>query len=82
MNDTLVALAGEAFICHQNGQLSQASALYKRVLRLMDLPVIRNNLGKLLANSDRHRAALVQYEQALALKPAYAEGVQLGFIAL
>jgi Flp pilus assembly protein TadD len=75
VNDTVLALAGEAFTRHHKGQRLEAITLYERILCLNDLPVIRNSLGQLLAESGRHNDALVHYERAAALDPSYADAL-------
>ncbi len=50
-------------------------ALYRRILALKDLPVIRNNLGHALAELGMFEPAIAEYRSAVELKPDYAEAV-------
>ncbi len=64
---------------HQSGQWDEAELLYKQILQLKpDLenqyyPIVSNNLGSIFEQQRKLDAAVESYQQALKLKPDYAE---------
>jgi predicted O-linked N-acetylglucosamine transferase (SPINDLY family) len=59
---------------YKAGRLSDAEAIYRRILALHpEIVEVRNNLGITLADQERTREAIEEYRQALALKPDFAE---------
>jgi tetratricopeptide (TPR) repeat protein len=75
INNTILALSAEAFACHSDGKLTQAIALYERILSFKNLPVIHNNLGQALTEIGDLNGAAAEFSQALTLRPDDAEAL-------
>ncbi len=73
--DILKDICDDAFAYHRDGQLREAIALYRRILVLKDLPLIRNNLGHALWELGQLDAATFEYRRAVELKPDYAQAL-------
>jgi protein O-GlcNAc transferase len=64
---------------HQSGQLDEAESLYKQILQFQlqlenqYYPIASSNLGSLFEQQGKLDAAVESYQQALRLKPDYAE---------
>jgi len=70
----VVSLFTEALRCHQAGRLTEAVALYDRVLLLKpDLPEAHGNRGVALAAAGRLGEAELAHRRAIALKPDFAD---------
>jgi Flp pilus assembly protein TadD/LPS sulfotransferase NodH len=72
--DKLQATFATALALYQAGRLTEAIALYKRVLLIRpDLPEPHNNLGAALASVGRLEEAAAAYRRAIELNPDNAE---------
>ncbi|KAB8333292.1 tetratricopeptide repeat protein [Scytonema tolypothrichoides VB-61278] len=64
---------------HQSGQLDEAESLYKQILQFQPelenqyYPIASSNLGSLFEQQGNLDAAVESYQQALRVKPDYAE---------
>jgi tetratricopeptide (TPR) repeat protein len=68
------ALTKEAFEHHQTGQLTQAIALYERILASWpNCPEIHYNLGIAFVGINKLTGAVASYRKAIRLKPDYGD---------
>jgi protein O-GlcNAc transferase len=79
IKDDVKSLAQMAVQKHQSGQWDEAELLYKQILQIrFELenqyhPIVNVNLGSLYEQQGKLVAAIEYYQQALTLKPDYAE---------
>jgi protein O-GlcNAc transferase len=64
-----------ALMAQKSGQEAEAERLYRQILGQAIVPEVLVNLGNLLARQGRHTEALPLYDQALAARPDFLEGL-------
>jgi protein O-GlcNAc transferase len=68
-------LYAAALAAQKAGKDAEAERLYRQVLQQASPPEVLVNLGNLLARQGRREEALAQYDQALAARPDFLEGL-------
>jgi len=68
-------LYGAALAAQKAGKEAEAERLYRQILEQASPPEALVNLGNLLARQTRREEALALYDQALAVRPDFLEGL-------
>jgi predicted O-linked N-acetylglucosamine transferase (SPINDLY family) len=68
-------LYATALAAQKTGKHAEAERLYREILQQASPPEVLVNLGNLLARQGRREEALAQYDQALAARPDFLEGL-------